>query len=167
MTSVLILLYLAAIVAANLAVAAFGPAVTIVNAFVLIAFDLTARDVLHDRWQGRGLWLRMALLIGTGGAISYALNADAGSIAVASFVAFSVAGVLDGLTYQLLGDRTRLLRMNGSNVVGAAADSLIFPTLAFGALLPAIVIGQFAAKVAGGFLWSLVLNAVSVRRNTV
>jgi len=37
-------------------------------------------------------------------------------------------------------------------------DSLIFPTLAFGALMPHIVAMQFVAKVAGGALWSWLLN---------
>ena len=165
MTYLVVALYLAAITAANLAVAAFGPSVTIINAFVLIAFDLTARDYLHDRWEGRGLWLRMAALIAAGGFISYALNAAAAQIAIASFVAFVVAGLLDAVVYHFLVDHRRLLRVNGSNIVGAAADSLIFPTLAFGALLWPIVIGQFVAKVAGGFIWSLVLDAVSVRRS--
>jgi hypothetical protein len=156
-------LYLAAIVAANLSVATFGPNVTIVNAFLLIGLDLTLRDRLHEAWRGRWLVPKMALLIAVGGAISYALNAGAGPIALASTVAFAAAASLDAVAYALLEPYRRLVRINGSNVVGAAADSLIFPTLAFGSLMPAIVLGQFAAKVAGGFLWSLIL-AVPLRR---
>lgn len=163
MSRVLVALYLAAIVAANLSVAAFGPGVTVVNAFLLIGLDLTVRDRLHDAWDGRGLWVRMAVLIAAGGAISYLLNRDAGQIALASTVAFVVAGALDAAVYALLGDRVRMVRVNGSNVVSSAADSLIFPTLAFGGFLPLIVLGQFVAKVAGGFLWSLIL-AVPLRR---
>lgn len=162
-----VVLYLAAIVVANLSVAAFGPGVTIINAFWLIGLDLTLRDRLHDRWQGDSLILRMAGLIALSGAISYGLNADAGPIALASTVAFIVSATLDGLAYQLLKPYRRFVRINGSNVIGAAADSLIFPTLAFGAFLWPIVLGQFAAKVAGGFLWSLILRAVSVRRAAV
>lgn len=158
-----VLLYLAAIVAANLTVAAFGPGVTILNAFWLIGLDLTLRDKLHDDWRGN-LVPRMALLIAAGGLISYVLNASAGQIALASTVAFAVSASLDALAYHFLEPYRRLVRVNGSNVVGAAADSILFPTIAFGALLPAIVLGQFAAKVLGGLLWSLVLNAVSVRR---
>lgn len=161
-----VVVYLAAIVAANLSVATFGPAVAPVNAFLLIGLDLTLRDRLHDSWHGHGLPWRMALLIATGGAITYLLNRDAGQIAVASAVAFAAAAALDGAVYALLGDRSRLLRVNGSNVVGAAADSLLFPTIAFGELLPLVVLGQFAAKVAGGFLWSLIL-AVPLRRRPV
>lgn len=157
----IVLIYLAAIVAANVTVAAFGPGMVIVNAFVLIGLDLTARDKLHDAWRGRWLWPRMALLILTGGVLSWVLNA--GAIAFASTVAFALSASADALTYTLLGDRARLLRVNGSNIVGAAVDSLVFPTLAFGAFLWPIVLGQFAAKVAGGFVWSLIL-AVPLRR---
>ena len=39
-----------------------------------------------------------------------------------------------------------------------AVDSILFPTIAFGSFLPLIVLGQFAAKVGGGFVWSLLLN---------
>lgn len=159
----IVALYLIAIVAANLSVATFGPSISVFNALLFIGLDLTARDRLHDAWSGRGLSLRMAVLIATGGAISYLLNRDAAQIAVASSVAFVGAAVLDGIVYALLGDRARLVRVNGSNVVSAAADSLLFPTIAFGAVLPAVVLGQFAAKVAGGFLWSLIL-ALPVRR---
>lgn len=156
-SSALVALYLVAIVAANLLVAAFGPSVAVANAFLFIGLDLTARDQLHDAWRGRSLAPRMALLIGAGSLISWLLNRNAGSIAVASFVAFAVSATLDSIVYSLLGARAYLVRVNGSNVVSAAADSLIFPTLAFGALLPWIVLGQFAAKVIGGAVWAWAL----------
>ena len=159
----IVALYLGAVVAANLTVAAFGPGMTIVNAFVFIGFDLTSRDRLHDAWHDDHLALRMALLIAAGGLISFALNRDAAQIAVASTVAFTVAAVIDAVSYALLGKRSRMVRVNGSNVLSAAADSLLFPTIAFGSFLPLIVLGQFAAKVGGGFVWSLFL-AVPVRR---
>lgn len=154
----LIGMYLAAIVAANLSVAAFGPSVAVVNAFLFIALDLTARDRLHEAWAGRGLLWKMGALIATGSALSYALNAAAGPIALASLVAFGVSASLDALCYQLLHERAYLVKVNGSNIVSAAADSLIFPTLAFGVFLPWIILGQFAAKVIGGAAWAYVLR---------
>jgi hypothetical protein len=154
----LVALYLAAIVAANLTVAVFGPSLTIVNAFLLIGLDITARDSLHQAWQERHLWPKMALLIGAGSGLSWLLNRNAGSIALASFIAFAASGLADALTFYLLRDRQWWVKVNGSNLVSAALDSLIFPTLAFGALLPLIVLGQFAAKVAGGAVWSVVLR---------
>lgn len=160
----LIALYLAAIVAANLLVVQFGPSVTVLNAFLFIGLDLSTRDALHDRWQGRHLSGRMALLIGAGSLLSYLLNANASGIALASFGAFALAGLADTVVYARLGNQPRLARMNGSNLISAAVDSLVFPALAFGfPLLWGIVIGQFAAKVMGGALWSLVLS----RKNSV
>ena len=100
----------------------------------------------------------MALLIAIGSFISWVLNRNAGQIAVASFAAFACAGIADTLIYQMLHEREYLVKVNGSNVVSAAVDSLVVPTLAFGAFMPLIVLGQFFAKVCGGFLWSLVLK---------
>jgi queuosine precursor transporter len=86
------------------------------------------------------------------------LNRDAGQIALASFIAFAAAASVDTLVYHLMGKYPRWLRINGSNVPSAFTDSLLFPTLAFGAFLWPIVLGQFAAKVLGGFVWSLLFR---------
>ena len=154
----MIIIYVLAIVAANLSVAAFGPWVSPINSFLLIGLDLSLRDRLHDRWAGRGLWWRMLLLISGAGAISYALNPAAGQIAVASVVAFVLAGFADAAVYQGLRRKAWLVRSNGSNVAGAGVDSIAFPTIAFGSVMPEIIALQFAAKVGGGFVWSLLLK---------
>jgi hypothetical protein len=78
-------------------------------------------------------------------------------IAVASTVAFTAAALVDWAVFARLPG-SWLRRSNASNVAGAAVDSLIFPTLAFGALMPQIVLLQFAAKVAGGAVWSYLLR---------
>jgi hypothetical protein len=158
-----VLLYLLAIVLANLSVAAFGPGSAVINAFLFIGLDLTARDRLHDAWKGNRLLARMAALIAAGSILSWLLNRDAGQIALASFIAFASAASVDTLVYHLLGHYPRWLRINGSNIPSAAVDSLIFPTLAFGAFLWPIVLGQFAAKTLGGFVWSLVLRWIDQR----
>ena len=155
---VYVILYLVAIVLANLSVAAFGPSVIIINAFLFIGLDLTARDQLHEAWRGNNLLPRMAALIASGSILSWLLNRDAGSIALASFVAFAAAATVDAIIYHLMGNYPRWLRINGSNVPSALVDSLIFPTLAFGSFLWPIVLGQFAAKTLGGFVWSLVFR---------
>lgn len=159
----LIAVYLIAIVAANLVTVAFGPSASILNAFLFIGLDLTTRDRLHDLWHGRVVG-RMALLIAVGSLASWLLNANAGPIAVASFAAFAIAATVDAIAYHLLRSHARLWRVNGSNVLSAAVDSLVFPTLAFGGMMPLVTLGQFAAKVAGGFMWSLVLNRISIAR---
>ena len=150
-------LYLLAIVLANLTVAMFGPGMTIVNAFLFIGLDLTARDRLHDTWRGNRLVPKMMALIAAGSLLSWLLNHNAGQIALASFVAFAVAASVDALVYHLLGSYPRWMRINGSNIPSALVDSLLFPTLAFGAFLWPVVMGQFLAKTVGGFVWSLVL----------
>lgn len=151
-------IYLAALVAANLSAAHFGPTATPAIGFLLIGLDLTLRDRLHDQWIGNGLWPRMIAMIATAGAISYALNPASGSIALASVLAFTLASLADAVAYQFLGERTWLVRSNGSNVVGAAVDSLVFPLVAFGAFMPSIVLAQLAAKVAGGLLWAIIIG---------
>lgn len=141
--------YAAAMTLANLSIAAFGPWISPLNAFVLIGLDLALRDWLHVRLK---LW-QMGALIAVTGVLTYVLNPAAGHIAVASACAFTAAALVDWATFARLRG-SWMFRANGSNVAGAAIDSLIFPTLAFGVLLPHIVAMQFVAKVAGGAIWS-------------
>lgn len=160
-----VILYLVAIVLANLSVATFGPSVTILNAFLFIGLDLTARDKLHEGWKGDNLFFKMFVLIASGSILSWYLNKDAGPIAMASFVAFAVAAGIDTAVYHLLKDKSYMLRVNGSNIPSALADSIVFPALAFGfPLLIGIMAGQFVAKVFGGFVWSVILNYLSPKR---
>lgn len=147
-----LLAYAGALTLANLSVATFGPAVTPVNALVLIGLDLALRDWLHLRLKA---WQMAALIVGAG-LLSYGLDPASGRIAVASACAFSAAALADWAVFTRLGG-SWLRRANGSNVAGAAVDSLLFPTLAFGALMPSIVLAQFVAKVAGGALWAWAL----------
>lgn len=153
MTYLAAIFYVAAMLLANLLVSKFGPAISPVLAFFLIGFDLSMRDWLHVRLQA---W-QMAGLIVVAGTLTYLLNPAAGMIAVASSVAFTSAALVDWATFASLRG-SWMLRANRSNVAGAAVDSLIFPTLAFGALMPHIVVMQFAAKVAGGAVWAWVIQ---------
>lgn len=154
----IIVIYIFAIVLANFLVAALGPWFSPINAFLLIGLDLTLRDRIHDKWQGAQLWPKMLLMIISAGIISYLINPSIGRIATASVAAFCIASFADALVYQLLRKRPWMARANGSNIAGAAADSLIFPLIAFGAFMPEITLLQFFAKVAGGALWALVLQ---------
>lgn len=162
----LVLLYLAAIVAANLSVAYFGPVSTIVNAFLFIGLDLTTRDMLHERWERKHLWWKMAALITGGSALSWLLNRNAGSIALASLIAFAAAGLADTIIYHLMRRYPKMQKVMGSNVVSSAVDSMVFPWVAFGSFMPLIAAGQFVAKVVGGFLWALLLNRFLWNRET-
>jgi uncharacterized PurR-regulated membrane protein YhhQ (DUF165 family) len=145
--------YAVAMIAANLLVATFGPSVTAINAFLLIGLDLTLRDWLHFRLK---TWQMGGLIIGTG-LITYALNPASGMIAVASAVSFLAASIVDWAIF-VKTTGSWIKRANVSNTAGAAVDSLLFPTIAFGALMPEIVALQFVAKVSGGAVWSYVLQ---------
>jgi hypothetical protein len=154
MTAILVAVYIAAMVTANMLVWWLGPWFSPINSFLLIGLDLTLRDVMHDRftrWQ-------LAGVICAGALLTFGLNPSAVHIAIASATAFGLAAVADWTAYTFLRDRPWLTRANGSNVIGAAVDSVVFPTLAFGILLPHIIALQFAAKLAGGFIWSLAVR---------
>ncbi len=147
------LAYVVVLVGANLLVSVFGPWITPILGFLLIGFDLSLRDWMHIRVRP----LQMGGLILFAGLLTYALNPAAGMIAVASSVAFTAAALVDWATFAKLRG-SWLYRANGSNVVGAAVDSVLFPTIAFGVLMPQIVVAQFVAKVAGGALWAWALS---------
>jgi hypothetical protein len=160
------LVYIGAIVGANLTIAAFGPWVSPINSFLLIGLDLTLRDRLHDVWGGKNLWPKMFALIAVAGLVSYVVNPAAGRIAIASSVSFILAGLVDAGVYHWLRSRAKtsdyMIRVNGSNAAGALVDSFVFPTLAFGVFMPAIVAMQFAAKLGGGYVWSLILRRLAI-----
>lgn len=147
-------IYIAALVTANLLVAWLGPWFSPINAFVLIGLDLSLRDKLHEQWQNDKLVLKMGGLIAVASVVSYLWNPAAGSIALASFVAFALAMSVDTIAYHFLRDKPWMIRSNGSNVAGAAVDSITFPAIAFGGLMPEIVALQFMSKICGGAIWS-------------
>jgi queuosine precursor transporter len=156
--------YAAAMTVANLSIAHFGPWISPINAFVLIGLDLALRDWLHMRLKA---W-QMLALIGASGLLTYALNPSAQHIVIASATAFTVAALVDWRVFtRLTGSWLR--RSIGSNVAGAAVDTVVFSTLAFWLLSPApkplevvaqIAALQLAAKLAGGSLWAIALNRV-------
>jgi len=148
-----LVIYASSMILANLLVSTFGPSITPINAFLLIGLDLTLRDWLHFRLK---TWQMGCLIVGTGG-LTYLLNPAAGIIAVASAVAFLVAALVDWAVF-MRTTGSWIKRANVSNTAGAAVDSLLFPTIAFGALMPEIVALQFVAKVAGGAVWSYILE---------
>ena len=151
----LVAAFLAAIVLANLAVAAFGQVALVFTAWVLIPFDMLTRDVLHERWRGSNLIARMAGLILLGGAITLLANVGAWRVALASFAAFACAMVVNGLVFDAMFEKhSRFVRMNTSNLAAAVLDSIVFPLVAFGALDTALSIAQAGSKFLGGVVWS-------------
>jgi len=158
LTVSMVALYLGAIVVANFVVAHFGQAALPFTAWVLIPFDLVTRDVLHERWsKAKGGWVvRMALLIASGSVLTAALSWDAKQVALGSFCAFGVAGVVNAGVYHALRERSRFVRMNVSNLFAAVADSLIFPIVAFGLANTSgwLCASQAGSKFFGGLFWA-------------
>lgn len=150
------LIYISAICAANFSVYLFGPAFTPINAFLFIGLDFVIRDKLHEKV---GI-IKMFLLIAVAGCVSFAINPATDLIALASVAAFAIAASVDASVYQLLIKKSWLVKSNGSNLAASAADSVIFPLIAFGAFLPWVVFGQFVAKAFGGAIWSWLLRGV-------
>lgn len=150
----LISIYIAAMATANLLVWWLGPWFSPFNSFLLIGLDLTLRDVMHDRLSRFG----MLGVVMVGGIVTWVVNPAAAGIAIASAAAFTASAIVDWLAYTVLRSKPWLIRSNGSNVVGAAVDSIIFPTMAFGGFLPHIVLMQFGAKVLGGAVWAWFLR---------
>jgi len=149
----LIALYASAIIAANLIVAHFGAVSSIYNSFFLIGFDLALRNYLSFKLNKKQM---AAMIVGTG-VLSYAINPASGMIAIASGVAFVFASIVDWLVFNTATGNW-LKRNFFGNSAGALIDSIVFPTIAFGGLMPAIVAAQFAAKVFGGTLWGYLIK---------
>jgi uncharacterized PurR-regulated membrane protein YhhQ (DUF165 family) len=163
------ILYLGALVVANLLVARFGPDFSIVTAFFFVGLNFYCRDALHERWHNQHLVRNMAMLIGSASLLSFvlALVLNNGNlppdvvlrIGIASLVALAVSEGFDAYVYHKLFKLPKFQKRNGSNLVSSAIDSGVFPIIAFGfPLLVPVMVGQFLAKVGGGFLWSLILS---------
>jgi len=153
----IVLVFLISIVLANLCALWFGPWATPINAFLLIGLNIGLRDKLHEAWRGKRLLSKMGGLIFAGGVITFLLNKDALMISIGSCAAFVTSMSVDAVIYELLIKRKRLLKINISNIGASITDSVLFPTIAFGQVLPLVIVAQIVAKIGGGFLWSLLL----------
>ena len=159
LTALAVLVYLGAIVGANLFAATFGPSAVPIVTFTLIGLDLSLRDFLQltlKKWS-------MFAMIFIGGAISYILVPEAGIIAIASGTAFTSAALVDWTVFALLKGKW-IMRANLSNLAGAMVDSSVFITIAFGAFMPKEIGLSVISKVAGGFFWSYILSIIFRKR---
>lgn len=148
-----IVIYASVIILANILVSIFGPSITPFIAFFLIGLDLALRNYLSLVMTKYEM---AAMIVGTG-LISYVVNPATGMIAIASGVAFTSAAIVDWLTFNTVSGKWIKKNFVG-NSTGALVDSIIFPTIAFGSLMPVIVVSQFIAKVLGGTMWGLIIK---------
>jgi queuosine precursor transporter len=156
-----VFLYLVAIVLANLSIYFFGEVMLFINAFLFIGLDLTARDKLHSKWHNDGLFWKMSLLVLSGSLLTVLFSLGAWKIALASFLAFFLAGIVDSLVYHKLINKSFFVRVNGSNIPASLTDSIVFPTIAFGGFSLYFTLGQFLAKVLGGMFWGYIIGKLA------
>jgi uncharacterized PurR-regulated membrane protein YhhQ (DUF165 family) len=162
----LVLAYLLAITAANLIAHAVGPSVTPYTALGLVGLALITRDRLADAFGfGWDRWLIQAGLILGGSLLAWIANPGAAQVAIASAVAFGASESVEALIYYGYRKRSWLERANKSGLIGAGIDSIIFTQIAFGAAGNwGVIFGQFTAKTAGCFLFSVLIGMVKVRK---
>lgn len=154
-------LFVLGVTVANLAVNHFGPWITPYMAFVLIGFEFSIRDYIHDVLESNKR-LFMGGLILTAGVCTYIVNHNAIWIAIASSSAFVIANVVDFEVYERYIEQTYLVKSNLSNIFSTFADSITFVFIAFGFswYIVGIALYQFVMKVCGGFFWSFIINKV-------
>ena len=127
----------------------YGQLASVIDSLPGIGLVIVIRARLQDLW-GRQVLSYMLALIFLGSLGTLAANLGHPRIAVASFVAFAAANLAAYATYE----RSRVL----SVLAFAVVDSLVFPSIAFGAFTWWVVAGQIAAKVAGAGLWTIALG---------
>lgn len=135
--------YVATVFLANWAIVTFG---VVPVGFGLMApagvyfagLAFTLRDLTQESLGKRAVL--GAIVVGAG--LSALVSPQ---FALASGVAFLLSELLDFAVYQPLRERNWLGAVAASNVVGFAADSVLFLTLAFGSLdfLPGQLVGKF------------------------
>lgn len=161
MTWILIGLYLMMAVCANGLVGYFGPVVLPLTALAMIPFELTVRDVLHERWNGSVS--RMSLLVVAGSVVSWMVAPIA--VCVASASGFFLSGLSDWIVYLLMQGKSRQIKMIVSNSVSAIVDSMAFQLIAFGVISLNVLMWQCGLKITGGVICVVVLSWALSRKN--
>jgi hypothetical protein len=140
-------------VAANLFLKHFGPYGLWFSSFFLIPFDFICRCIFHENKQFK-LLVALVLLAAL---LTVLINANALKIAFASVLGFTAAQLTAGTFYQLVINRSKFVKINGSDLVAIAFDSLVFQFVAFSFFNYKVALGQIAVKLAGGLLWYFVI----------
>ncbi|WP_438028956.1 VUT family protein [Sorangium sp. So ce233] len=149
-------LYVGTVVGANLAVQRWGlvpvaPGLDAPAGVYFAGLALAARDAVHERHGG----LVAAAMVLLGTALSAAFSPR---LALASGAAFLCSELLDGAVWARLRRSGAAIAVAGSGLVGAAVDSALFLTIAFGST------GGFAGAVLGKlYATAAVAAAVALR----
>jgi hypothetical protein len=159
---ILVVSYLAMAVCANGLVGYFGPVVLPLTALAMIPFELTVRDLLHERWNGS--FVRLSALVVSGSAVSWMVAPI--SVCVASASAFFLSGLSDWLVYIFMAGHPKNRKMIASNSVSSIVDSMAFQLIAFGVISLEVLVCQSGFKIAGGVICVAVFGLIlSIGRN--
>lgn len=156
----LIILYLAALIAANLIVKHFGAYGLWFSSVILIPFDFVCRCIFHENWKGIKLVKNLILLTLASGLITVLLNYDALNIALASFAGIAAVQIGAGLFYQRFKNKSLFFKVNLSDLVAIVIDSIVFQYVAFQIIDFEVTGGQILIKFIGGLFWFFIIFKV-------
>jgi queuosine precursor transporter len=170
-----IMLYLAAIVAANVLTAKFAPInlgwVLVPAGTLLVGASFVLRDLVQEQIGRKATYKLIFLAMGLSGMISYLLG-DTVLIMVASAVSFMISESLDTEIFTRLGG-SKPRRVFISGVVGGAIDSVVFVLIGLspagsGILpweaIPAAILGQVVVKFAMQLIGAVAYTAGQFKR---
>lgn len=169
MTTILVGLFLASVVAANWMIANVGTPTPNGPHVLPVGFGLSAPSavyvvgitlVLRDVLQRRVGWAPTAALILVGAGLTFLF---APALAFASAVAFLVSELVDFAVFSALQSRGLILAVAASNAVSIVVDSVVFLSIAFSSL--AFIEGQIVGKAWATLAALLVLIVLRARRN--
>lgn len=153
MEAIRISIYLIALILSNFIVLWFGRYGLIFTALFLIPFDFVMRCIFHENWKGWKLIKRLLPLIVVSSIITLLINYETKNIAIASSVGFISSQICAGIFYQLFISKPYYLKVNGSDLIGIIADSILFQLIAFSSITPLVTISQILLKFIGGIFW--------------
>lgn len=154
----MISVYVTMFLIANVLVSVFGPAITPINALFLIAGDMVLRDRIQ--YESGVAWSISACVIA--GLATIAIAPGSEMIAVASALSVMLAGSASALAFKLKSGGFFSKAMP-ANISAAAVDSLAFPLIAFGSIMPGVTLAQFAAKTIGATIILMIIKRYTKR----
>ena len=105
----------------------------------------------------------MIAVVFAAGMISFLINAESKNIAIASFTAIVISCFVDYYVFS----KTKgpwMKKSNTSNFFSGFTDSLIFPLVAFGVLIPDVMVMQWIAKFTGGHIWAIIISKAMMNK---
>lgn len=155
---IMVFLFLAAFVAANLIVKHYGAPGLLIASFVLIPFDFVCRCLIHEKLSGKRLVLLLSGLTVAAAGITMLINRDATRVALGSIAGFTAAQFFAGAFYQnVKREGSWFLKVNISDLIAIVFDSIAFQLVAFATVNPLVMVGQMCIKFAGGLLWYFII----------